>query len=85
MHTEQHISDDNDHHIPAGTDYMVVNYLEKTSENSRSGTVNYKNYRKAKNIHNIQPCPLSWGTYWRFKASYGRLPVALRDYYNYRG
>ena len=39
-HTEQHISDNNDHHIPAGTDYMVGNYLEKTSENFRSRTVN---------------------------------------------
>ena len=26
-------SDDNDHHIPAGTGYMVVNYLEKASKN----------------------------------------------------
>ena len=43
--------------FPAGTDYMVVNYLEKTSENFRSRTVNYKIYTK--NIHNIQPCPLS--------------------------
>ena len=47
-HTEQHISDDNDHHIPAGTDYMVVNYLKKTSENFRTRTVNYKVIEKQK-------------------------------------
>ena len=58
---------------------MVVNYLEKTSVNFQSRTVNYENIEKQKNIHNVQPCPLSWGTYWRFKASYGRLPVALRE------
>ena len=34
--------------FPAGTDYMVVNYLEKTSENFRSGTVNYKIIEKQK-------------------------------------
>ena len=32
-HTDEHISDDNDHHIPAGNNYMVSNYLEKTFEN----------------------------------------------------
>ena len=34
--------------FPAGTDYMVVNYLEKTSENFRSRTVNYKIIEKQK-------------------------------------
>ena len=34
--------------FPAGTDYMVVNYLEKTSENFRSRTFNYKIIQKQK-------------------------------------
>ena len=27
--TDEHISDDNNRHIPAGNDYMVCSYLEK--------------------------------------------------------
>ena len=34
--------------FPAGTDYMVVNYLEKTSENFQSRTVTYKIIEKQK-------------------------------------
>ena len=30
---DEQISEDNDHHIPTGNNYMVFNYLEKTFEN----------------------------------------------------
>ena len=33
QHSNEHISDDNDHYILAGNDYMACNYLEKTFEN----------------------------------------------------
>ena len=39
IHTDEYISDDNDHQIPARNDYMVCNYLEKTFENFQHGNV----------------------------------------------
>ena len=42
IHTDESISDDNDHHIPARNDYMVCNYLEKIFENFQHGNVQYK-------------------------------------------
>ena len=70
--TKQHISDDNDHHIPAGTGYMVVNYLEKASKNFWLRTVNYKIIEKQK-IYITYNHVLSWGTYWKSEASYENL------------
>ena len=38
---EGHVTDDNNHLIPAGTDYMVCKYLDKGTENFRKGYVQY--------------------------------------------
>ena len=37
-------NDDNNHYVPAGTNYMVCNYLEKVSENFNQRTVQYKHW-----------------------------------------
>ena len=49
--TDQHISDDNNHHFPAGNDYMVSNCL--TFENFDKEMFNTNN-RKTKSMYNVK-------------------------------
>ena len=49
--TDQHISDDNNNHFPAGSDYMVSNCL--TCENFDKEMFNTNN-RKTKSMYNVK-------------------------------